>query len=384
VLVCSHQRRTVGGERENTRERIMGRGGGTTSSCAAYSAAAQTPFSILPPNVLATILMESTPVDNLLHHLSVCARVHPLWREVVLSSPAYSVQKPFRKDVVMPWVSAAILSKREDVLSLNLGFTGWFENNPEYTDFGAWVRTTPANLQVSSTGGRENAEVGMPLGDGGALALGAALQAMSSPLPFEKIFLFKNFLTAAGLAPVMRAIRQRGCPQLTYLSVRHNPLGDAGISDLASALPPSVRELYVGRTDCGDKGMIALAASLPATDITEFHCVDLPNVGPAGWGAVSKVLPQLQSLRVLNFAMNPGLNPLRQTIGFNLSQAVRLWTLHLTDCKIDDDGVIALGEVLPRCAQLRYVNLAGNNFTAETETLLSDKLAPRPEVLLDV
>lgn len=360
----------------------MGRGGGTT--CGAYSAAVETPFSTLPPNILATILMESTPVDNLLHHLAVCARVHPLWREVVRSSPAYSVQKPFRKDVVMPWVSAAIMAKREDVLSLNLGFTGWFESNPEYTDFGGWIRTTPTNLQISSTGGRENADVGMPLGDGGALALGAALQAMPSPLPFEKIVLFKNFLTAAGLAPVMRAIRQRGCPQLTYLSVRHNPLGDAGISDLASALPPSVRELYVGRTDCGDKGMIALATSLPATDITEFHCVDLPNVGQAGWSAVGKVLPQLQSLRVLNFAMNPGLNPLRQTIGLNLSQAVRMWTLHLSDCKIDDDGVIALAEVLPRCAQLRHVNLAGNNFTAEGEKLLSDQLAPRPEILLDV
>ena len=368
---------------EHAEKASMGRGGGCSlSEGAVYHATAETLFSTLPPHILAKILIESAPVGNLLLHLSVCARVHPLWREVALSSPAYSVQKPFRKEVIMPWVSAAIVPKREDVLSLNLGFTGWFENNPAYTDWGSWVRTTPTDLQAS--GGRGVAEGMVPLGDGGALALGAALQAMASPLPFEQIHLFKNFLTAEGLAPVMRAIRQRGCPQLTYLSVRHNPLGDAGISDLASALPPSVRELYVGRTDCGDKGMIALAASLPGTDITEFHCVDLPDVGPTGWSALGKVLPQLQSLRLLNLALNPGLNPISQTIGCHVSQAVRLWSLLLQDCKVDDDGVMSLGEVLPRCPQLRYVNLAGNNFTAEAERLLSDKLAPRPEVLLDL
>lgn len=282
----------------------------------------------------------------------------------------------------MSSVSAAILSKREDVLSLNLGFSGWFENNPEYTDYGPWVRNTPT-LQVSASG-QGNDACTVPLGDGGAMALGAALQAMPSPLPFEQIRLFKNFLTAAGLAPVMRAIRERGCPQLTYLSVRHNPLGDAGISDLASALPPSIRELYIGRTDCGNDGMIALATSLPATDITELHCVDLPAVGPAGWGALGRILPRLNSLRCLNLAMNPGLNPLGQTIAPNLPKAERLWNLLLSDCRIDDDGVMAFAEVLHTCAQLRYVNLAGNNFTAEAETALNDKFAGKPDRLLDV
>ena len=356
----------------------MGRGGARLGT----PTTSTTPFAELPPGILAKILLESTPVDNLLLHVSVCARVHPSWRAIVLRSPAYTVRLPFRKEVVMPWVSAALAAKERESLALGCTSAG-YESNPAYrghsTEQPRVRRPAPPTGLVAAP---DSSEGNLPLGDGGALALGAALQAMPSPLPFQSIHLFKNFLTSEGLEPVMRAIRQRGCPRLTYLSVRHNPLGDAGISMLAAALPPSIRELYVGRTDCGDAGMIDLAAALPSTELEELHCVDLPLVGRAGWGALGKTLPQLPCLKLLNLTMNPGVSPLSCTVAATLPQAVRFERLLLDDCNVEDECVLALAKMLPQCGKLRFVSIAGNNFSAEAEASLTGRLAPRPEVML--
>eukprot|EP01048_Picozoa_sp_COSAG05_P041318 COSAG05_NODE_21673_length_270_cov_0.608187_1_plen_76_part_10 len=46
-------------------------------------------FDILPPPILARVLLSSTAHADLLRHLNVCARVHPDWWHIARSSAAY-------------------------------------------------------------------------------------------------------------------------------------------------------------------------------------------------------------------------------------------------------------------------------------------------------
>ena len=61
---------------------------------------------------------------------------------------------------------------------------------------------------------------------------------------------------------------------------------------------------------------------------------------------------------------------------------MRFERLLLDDCNVEDECVLALAKMLPQCGKLRFVSIAGNDFSAEAEASLTGKLAPRPEVML--
>jgi hypothetical protein len=73
-------------------------------------------------------------------------------------------------------------------------------------------------------------------------------------------------------------------------------LGDEGLALLADALPPTLSHLNLSTTGCGDGGMVAIAAAMPAlVSLTVRFCAANPAVGEAGWVALGAALPGYRS-----------------------------------------------------------------------------------------
>ena len=65
--------------------------------------------------------------------------------------------------------------------------------------------------------------------------------------------------------------------------------------------------LGLSGTGCGDDGLVALAAALPAlVNLRRLECGDLPDVSARGWVALADALPSLLRLEDLRANDNPG------------------------------------------------------------------------------
>ena len=88
---------------------------------------------------------------------------------------------------------------------------------------------------------------------------------MGAPLPFERIDLHRNDLTAEGMQPILDVIRLGRLPNLRRGDVGGNDLGDGGAAALAEALADcaSLEELAFGNCGVGGAGFEAVAAQVP-------------------------------------------------------------------------------------------------------------------------
>ena len=97
---------------------------------------------------------------------------------------------------------------------------------------------------------------------------------------------------------------------------------DDGIVALAEALPPTLEDLDLKGMGCGDRGMAALAAALPAlTRLRNLEVNDNHRVRDVGWTALADALPKLPALRSLDVT-----------------------------CCMTNAGALAIAAVLPRCS----------------------------------
>ena len=132
-------------------------------------------------------------------------------------------------------------------------------------------------------------------------------------------------------------------------------LGDEGLALLADALPPTLSHLNLSNTGCGDGGMVAIAAAMPAVvSLTVLFCAANPAVGEAGWVALGAALPRLPKLRELHLVDCTGMcDGGAATLAVALPRAVSLRDLDLTGCYIGDAGAAALAYVLGRSPRPR-------------------------------
>jgi hypothetical protein len=194
------------------------------------------------------------------------------------------------------------------------------------------------------------------IGDQGGCALGAALQVQPALILPNSVYLNANGLTADGLRPIATAVRRGFAGDgLRILNVGNNPnFSDEGLALLADGLPPTVEVLAIFNTGCGDRGMVAMAAALPAvTSMRALHCGFNPAVGQAGWAALGEALPQLPTLRELDLWGCAGMgNGGVAVLAPALPRAVSLHLLTLSGCNIGDVGAVALAAVLSDCIAL--------------------------------
>ena len=280
----------------------------------------------LPAQALAHVLLTVTAHDDLLRHVSLCARVHPEWRRAVLDSAAYGRSIGHARHRALRAISR-VLRSPDGVLQCYLGDC-----------------------------------------DAGALALAAALKARRAPLPWRAVDLSGRALSARGMAAILAGLR-RGCSfdnrGLERLDVSYNyALGDEGASALAAALPylPELTELNVSSCVCRDSGMAALVAALSSTCIRRLECCN-NAIGAKGWAALGAGLGRLSHLTHLNASLNDGMgNAGAKSLAAGLPQAPVLEELVVNECEIGDVGAAALAEAVPRCARLKVLGVRGDDY----------------------
>lgn len=285
--------------------------------------------------LLAQVLLSDTHHDDLLLFLRTCAQVCRAWRSVACGSAAYGLvlartQLPGRQGLssyegdederarVLKTISAALRDARS-------GFEEYREQRP------------PGTLDLDFS----------KLGDGGVHVLGTALQALPSTSPgiLNLCLSCCELTSAAAIEPILETMRPGfACARLRWLNMSQNTgLGRPGrgtdsltLSVLARSLPLTMEWLELEEIDCGDDGMIALAAELPRlTSLLTLALNGNDRVTESGWASLSEALPLLPVLQ----------------------------DLRLAHCGMGSPTGRKLAEVLPRCTKtLSSFWLSGSHF----------------------
>ena len=384
----------------------------TWQKAVGYDDSRPTPIDGLPGNILSIILLTASPSDNLLRRVSLCARVHPNWRRVVMDCHAFGrgiavapstlfrdmsalaqipgprlanndsfiarVVVAHGRLVPLTWApgdgpelqSSADVSERSRVMTLIDKALGecWRhdesedeeedeeedenQDSPFYSSYAQWKGT----LSLSHA----------QIGDAGAQCLAAALHA-ATPLRIGSLGLQGCILSAKGLEPVLLAIEHirvaetsLGAPQgLRTVLVSDNPLmGDMGIIALARSLPSTVTYLSFSATNCGDTGMVAMASALPRTEMIKLECTNNPAIGLEGWAALGTALTKLETLLQLGLRGCQGMGCAGvAALAFGLTEVPELRDLDLYYCGVQLDGVRALAAVLPVLSELESLSV---------------------------
>ena len=145
-----------------------------------------------------------------------------------------------------------------------------------------------------------------------------------------------------------------------------NPsLGDAGVVALAKALPPSLKHLDIDSTGCGNEGLVALVAALPAlVHLRRLDCSTNPATTARGWLALAGALPSLPALEVLSASDCTGMGSEgAAALAAALPQCPRLTAVYMGDCGLDEQAKAALRaaeQSVPESAErLRSLTVVG-------------------------
>ena len=134
--------------------------------------------------------------------------------------------------------------------------------------------------------------------------------------------------TGAGGAALMYRFPQWGPSE--ERAYHHNKRARV-LKATARALKNGVETLRIDDTVCGDDGLVALAAALPAlTGLWFLGCSDNPAAGARGWVALAGALPSLPALDELSGSRSTGMG---------------------------SQGGLALAAAVPQCPRLTYVSV---------------------------
>lgn len=280
------------------------------------------------------------PADHLCAFAAgICARVCPAWWQLVRDHPAY-----VRGLIGLEERAEVLVAISEALQNLMDPFCG---------------RTREGFLSKGSLRlGEHNRS--LYLGDDGSCALWAALRAAPSEWPCH--FYVQETDDPIPEGPLTTSIWS--------IDLGNSGLGDAGVSALASALPPTLSSLDISDVACGNTGMSVLAGALRSTSMQRFASNKNPAISEPGWRAFGACLPFLPDLIELS------LHSCRRMGKAGLAAiaaglpATKIEVLML-DGSTNDAGVVALAPVLPRCDRLSELYLRTNQLAKEGASALA-------------
>ena len=334
------------------------------------------PVSItdLPEPALRRILLGAAH-DNLLRHVSGCARVCAEWRRIAMGSVAYGLGLPRKRDEYLEREDRDNEEERQRWAAaghgewLPRGYVCGDVYRPHYRpgddDRARVLRLIEGKLRPSSAPGTivflDEQDGG--IGDEGAAVLAAALLSMPR-IRFTGLKLTDSDLSSVGVDALVPALRRPwgfSSSQLVggYVGMKElwvgggsetggggdefTGIGDAGVTALAKVLPPTLEDLDFAYAGCSDVGFLAMVAALPALSrLTVLWCHCNPRVTARGWTAVFRTLPSLPALERL----------------FASGSSMGL------------EGARALTAAIPECPRLRELCVDANDLPPEAQDAL--------------
>jgi hypothetical protein len=165
--------------------------------------------------------------------------------------------------------------------------------------------------------------------------------------------------------------------QVYTLNLEYNEIGDAGVIELAKALPGTqVHTLNLWYNQIGASGVKELAKALPGTQV---HTLNLwyNEIGAAGARELAKALPSTQ-VHTLNLESNEigdqGARELAKAL-----PSTQVHTLYLWGNEIGDAGALELAKALPS-TQVHTLNLESNEI-GDQGAIEFAKVLPETQVL---
>lgn len=310
-------------------------------------------FNDLPTPILTRILLSSTHHQDLLRWVALCSQVCCAWWKVVRTSPAFGLGLPRERqmrDVRLGgrrpyWVNgdrvychcdsfsdgrAQMLRELSEVLRVaREGFVDSYGDEQEPGELFIFNRTLDADAGI----------------------LCACLQALPSPLHLHLIDLIGLDLSAQAAISLASTIGEKGFSSegLRYLCIRNNPeLGDEGIAAFCKVLPPTLEQLFIHDTGCGDVGIAALTAALPGMpNLWRLGVSKNHDVAEDTWCSFFEAAPQLPALQYLFAGENPSLGDVaaRTLVAVLPRCAPTLEKIELRVCNIGTEQKRRLREV---------------------------------------
>eukprot|EP00736_Rhodelphis_marinus_P000315 Rmarinus@m.68 len=158
-------------------------------------------------------------------------------------------------------------------------------------------------------------------------------------------------------------------PNLTFLDLSENPLGDDGTRVVAVNLPyyPKCESLRMADSGLSSEGLRELSYVLPATSVTELD-VSCNSIGDAGVESFAKILPDSALTNVSLSCVglcDGGASALAKVLPDS-----RLHYLDLQYNGIRLDGAYALAQSLASCSSLYFLGVKANRIPPEGVEML--------------
>ena len=166
---------------------------------------------------------------------------------------------------------------------------------------------------------------------------------------------------------------------LEKLMMYNNQIGLKGVQALTKILPRLIRlkVLNIRDSQLNDTQMIALADGLQEASALENLIIDNNPIGLKGAEALAKILPRLIRLKVLNIRDSQLNDTQMIALIESLQEASSLEKLIMNHNQMDLKGVEALARVLPHFPSLRLLDFEYHNPSNEVVEMILDSLKGR-------
>ena len=218
-----------------------------------------------------------------------------------------------------------------------------------------------------------------------ALALGRQLPALTALTNLN----FGNQTLSNGVAATLLP-RLSALTALKDLAVRCCCIGPQGGVALAAALPPlhALTNISLGRNDLGGRGAAAIMSAVSTSAAARLKVLDLSYnlIGPEGFAAVARRLPELSSLAELHLGANLGSEDgvaelLRALTSPKVRSMTALEVLKLERNFLECSGAAVVAQMLPHLPRLENLDLASNAIGAIGIRALARRLPRMPSLL---
>ncbi|XP_059507528.1 NLR family, CARD domain containing 5 [Stegostoma tigrinum] len=163
----------------------------------------------------------------------------------------------------------------------------------------------------------------------------------------KKLILTSCSISVKGITHLSSALK--ACHHLEEINLQDNELGDAGIAALVDVLPEmeSMRKIEFGNNNFTVDGILGIANTInTCSNILDIHVSDGGNVAQVRFFRSSTAKP-------INRSLSPSMK-------CEASQETLLRKLSLVTCRLAAQHVQALGGILQRCPLLGCLDLSGN------------------------